>query len=49
MVGLPVLIEWVGLPVLLAQAIIILVNPLINYQLSRYWTFRAHRQTATTD
>ena len=42
LVGLPVLIEWVGLPVLLAQAIIVFVNPLINYQLMRFWAFR-HR------
>ena len=42
LVGLPVLIEWVGLPVLLAQAIIVFVNPLVNYQLMRFWAFR-HR------
>lgn len=42
LVGLPVLIEWVGLPVLLAQAIIVVANPLINYQLMRFWAFR-HR------
>lgn len=50
LVGLPVLIEWVGLPVLLAQALIVILNPLINYQLLRFWTFRpvrAHRRQGT--
>ena len=42
LVGLPILIEWVCLPVLLAQAIIVFVNPLVNYQLMRFWAFR-HR------
>jgi putative flippase GtrA len=41
-VGLPALVEIAHLPVLLAQAILILVVPLVNYQLNRYWTFR-HR------
>jgi hypothetical protein len=42
LVGLPILVEWVGLPVLLAQAIVVFVNPLVNYQLMRFWAFR-HR------
>ena len=40
LVGLPLLIELGHLPVLLAQAIIIVVSPLINYQMSKYWAFR---------
>jgi putative flippase GtrA len=41
-VGLPALVEIAHLPVLLAQAIIILVVPVVNYHLNRHWTFR-HR------
>ena len=40
LVGLPLLIEVAHVPVLLAQAIIILLSPVINYQFSRYWAFR---------
>lgn len=39
-VGLPLLVEVVHLHVLLAQAIIIIVSPLINYQIMRFWAFR---------
>lgn len=39
-VGLPLLVEVVHLPVLLAQAIVVVVSPLINYQISKYWAFR---------
>lgn len=39
-VGLPLLIELGHVPVLLAQAIIIVVSPIINYQMSKYWAFR---------
>ena len=46
LVALPVLVEWVGLPVLLAQAIIIVANPLINYQLLRFWAFRHRKDRA---
>lgn len=44
LIGLPVLVEWVRLPVLLAQAIILVTGPLINYQMLRLWTFR-HRSS----
>ena len=44
LVGLPTLVEVGHLPVLLAQAILIVVVPLVNYQVNRYWTFR-HRET----
>jgi putative flippase GtrA len=47
LVALPILVEWVGLPVLLAQAIIIIVSPLINYQLMRFWAFRRARDGST--
>lgn len=40
LVGLPLLVELGHLPVLIAQAIIILVSPLINYQIHRFWAFR---------
>ncbi len=41
LIGLPVLIEIVGLPALVALAIIIAALPLLNYQFLRLWTFRA--------
>jgi putative flippase GtrA len=40
LVGLPTLVEIGHLPVLLAQAILVVVVPLVNYQVNRYWTFR---------
>jgi putative flippase GtrA len=39
-VGLPLLVELADVPVLIAQAILIVTAPLINYQLSRFWAFR---------
>lgn len=46
--GLPLLVEAVHLDVLLAQAIIIVASPVINYQGSRRWVFnrRAGRHDA---
>lgn len=38
--GLPLLVEVFDVPVLIAQAILIVVAPLINYQLSKLWAFR---------
>jgi putative flippase GtrA len=38
--GLPLLVELVGVPVLVAQAVLIVTAPLINYQLSKLWAFR---------
>lgn len=40
-VGMPVLVEVAHLPVLLAQALVIVGSPLVNYQLGRRWAFRA--------
>lgn len=40
LVGLPLLVEIAKVPVLIAQAIIIVVSPVINYQMSKYWAFR---------
>ena len=40
-IGLPVLVEVAGLPVLVAQALVIGGSPLVNYQLARLWAFRA--------
>ena len=40
--GLPILVEVLGMPVLLAQAGLILAWPLLNYQLLRLWAFRSH-------
>lgn len=40
LVGLPLLIGVVGMPALLAQAIIIVLVPLLNYPIHIFWTFR---------
>ncbi|MEV4130625.1 GtrA family protein [Dactylosporangium sp. NPDC049742] len=40
MLGLPLLVEVFNVPVLISQAILIVVAPLINYQLSKLWAFR---------
>ena len=40
LVGLPFLVEVVRVPVLLAQAVLLVTAPLINYQVNRFWTFR---------
>ncbi|GAA2528857.1 GtrA family protein [Pilimelia columellifera] len=39
--GLALLVEIVGLHVLLAQAIVIVIGPVINYQAGRLWAFRS--------
>ncbi|GAA2329213.1 GtrA family protein [Dactylosporangium salmoneum] len=38
--GLPLLVELAGVPVLVAQAVLIVTAPLVNYQLSKSWAFR---------
>ncbi|GAB3865807.1 GtrA family protein [Dactylosporangium cerinum] len=40
MFGLPLLVEVCHVPVLIAQLILIVAAPLINYQLSKLWAFR---------
>ena len=42
-VGLSLLVEIGRVPVLLAQAFVIVLTPLINYQLHRFWVFRQRR------
>jgi putative flippase GtrA len=42
-VGLPLLVELAHIRVLVAQAIVIVATPLINYQLHRFWVFRQRR------
>jgi putative flippase GtrA len=37
--GMPLLIEVLGVPVLLAQAIVIVLVPVASYLLHRFWTF----------
>ena len=39
LVGMPFLIEVLGAPVLLAQAIMLAVQPVVSYLLHRFWTF----------
>jgi putative flippase GtrA len=46
--GLPLLVEVAHLHVLLAQAIVIVVSALTNYQISRRWVFR-HRSPRLDD
>jgi putative flippase GtrA len=41
LVGLPVLVELVGAPVLAAQGLIMVVVPVISYLVHRSWTFRS--------
>ncbi|MDP9816473.1 GtrA family protein [Spirilliplanes yamanashiensis] len=48
LVGLPLLVEALHLHVLLAQAIVLVVSPLINYQLSRVWAFRGAPEGPST-
>jgi putative flippase GtrA len=40
LLGLPLLVEVSHVPVLIAQLILIVGAPLINYQLSKLWAFR---------
>lgn len=39
LLGMPLLIELLGVPVLWAQAVVIAVVPVISYLLHRFWTF----------
>jgi putative flippase GtrA len=43
LIGLPLLVELAHLHVLLATAIIIILTPLVNYQIQRHWAFRERR------
>ncbi|GII27286.1 GtrA family protein [Planotetraspora mira] len=38
--GLPVLVEYAGFPIMLAQALIIVMSPPLSYVIHRTWTFR---------
>jgi putative flippase GtrA len=40
LVGLPLLVEALRIPVLPAQAAVLAVTPVVNYQLHRRWVFR---------
>ncbi|WP_031167236.1 GtrA family protein [Streptosporangium roseum] len=39
-VGVPVLVELAGIPIMVAQGLIIVVNPPLSYVAHRIWTFR---------
>jgi putative flippase GtrA len=39
-VGLPFLVEFAGIPIMVAQALIILLSPPLSYVIHRTWTFR---------
>ncbi|MGJ6964051.1 GtrA family protein [Streptosporangium sp. G11] len=40
LVGLPVLVELFHLPVMAAQALLLVVSPTVSYAIHRAWTFR---------
>jgi putative flippase GtrA len=44
--GLPLLVEVVGLHVLVAQAIVLVGSPVINYQVGQLWAFRQRNVAA---
>ncbi|HEY0695362.1 MAG TPA: GtrA family protein [Kribbella sp.] len=46
LLGMPLLIEVLGVPVLLAQAIMIATVPLVSYLLHRFWTFADNPRTS---
>ena len=48
LVGLPLLVEALRLHVLLAQAIVLIVSPLVNYQLGKVWAFRGAPEGPST-
>ncbi|WP_169945943.1 GtrA family protein [Microbispora sp. H11081] len=39
--GLPLLVELAGMPLMAAQALIILLSPPLSYLANRFWAFRA--------
>jgi putative flippase GtrA len=39
-IGLPILVEFGGVPLMAAQALIILMSPPLSYAINRTWTFR---------
>lgn len=39
-IGLPILVEFAGVPLLVAQALIILLSPPLSYAINRTWAFR---------
>ncbi|MDX6239936.1 MAG: hypothetical protein QOG10_4751 [Kribbellaceae bacterium] len=46
LLGMPLLIEVLGVPVLLAQAIMIAIVPVASYLLHRFWTFADNPHTS---
>ncbi|GAA4560004.1 GtrA family protein [Planotetraspora kaengkrachanensis] len=40
LLGLPILVEYVGVPIMLAQGLIIVMSPPLSYAIHRSWTFR---------
>jgi putative flippase GtrA len=39
-IGLPLLVEFARIPVMMAQAVMILLSPPLSYLINRTWTFR---------
>ncbi|MEV5754575.1 GtrA family protein [Actinoallomurus sp. NPDC052308] len=39
-IGLPIMVEFGGIPLMVAQALIILMSPPLSYAINRTWTFR---------
>lgn len=40
LIGLPILVEFCGIPIMVAQAMIIVMSPPLSYAIHRTWTFR---------
>ncbi|SNS20789.1 Putative flippase GtrA (transmembrane translocase of bactoprenol-linked glucose) [Streptosporangium subroseum] len=41
-IGLPILVGFAGIPILVAQGLIIIASPPLSYLIHRTWTFRTH-------
>lgn len=39
-IGLPLLVEFAHIPIMLAQSLIVIASPPISYAIHRFWTFR---------
>ncbi|MFC7649847.1 GtrA family protein [Streptosporangium lutulentum] len=42
--GLPLLVELAGIPLMMAQGLIIIASPPLSYAAHRAWTFRDHEK-----
>jgi putative flippase GtrA len=49
LVIMPLLIELADVPVVVATAIALLLQPLVNYQMLKFWAFRSRRRSDGVD